>query len=236
MSNTLFILEGSKTEEKILDNLSKKFDFDFDSDYVVSYNTTIHSLYLETKDIEAINIDDFIINKTNNLTLKGKSFSQIYLFFDLDQHDPTYNHQSIIELLNYFNDETQNGKLFINYPMVESFYCFKLENVIQKYPSNMKGFKENYYNKYFSKNTNLIDKALKAKDMKGFNKDFKPLFNYFLFVAKHLVSDNFLNQKDIFEVQHHEIIANYEVVILSSFPLFIYDYFKENYLKTINLI
>lgn len=50
-------------------------------------------------------------------------FSQIFLFFDYDfQHHGglDYVNGMLKNMLDFFDDETGNGKLYINYPMVES--------------------------------------------------------------------------------------------------------------------
>lgn len=50
-------------------------------------------------------------------------FSQIFLFFDYDFQNRlgTQKVNGILdEMLDFFSDETENGKLYINYPMIES--------------------------------------------------------------------------------------------------------------------
>ena len=55
--------------------------------------------------------------------------SEIFLFFDYDFQESRLtleeNNRHIGEMLEYFNDETENGKLYINYPMVESVFYTK---------------------------------------------------------------------------------------------------------------
>ena len=42
---------------------------------------------------------------------------------DLDRHEPLSSRylDCVPEMLNLFNNETENGKLYISYPMVEAF-------------------------------------------------------------------------------------------------------------------
>ena len=49
----------------------------------------------------------------------------IYLVFDFEPHYHKYEDSKIKDILNVFNNETELGKLYINYPMVESFYYLK---------------------------------------------------------------------------------------------------------------
>lgn len=55
--------------------------------------------------------------------------TEIFLFFDYDFQESRLtleeNNRHIGEMLEYFNDETENGKLYINYPMVESVFYTK---------------------------------------------------------------------------------------------------------------
>ena len=45
---------------------------------------------------------------------------KIYLFFDYDGHDPIADDDNLQEVLNFFNEETASGKIFISYPMIEA--------------------------------------------------------------------------------------------------------------------
>jgi len=54
-------------------------------------------------------------------------FSQVYLFFDYDFQNKNLNleilNSQLQEMLEFFSDETDNGKLYINYPMLGSIKC-----------------------------------------------------------------------------------------------------------------
>ena len=50
-------------------------------------------------------------------------FSQVFLFFDYDFQNrigAQKVNNILDEMLDFFDDETENGKLYINYPMIES--------------------------------------------------------------------------------------------------------------------
>ena len=55
-------------------------------------------------------------------------FALIYLVFDFDPCYHTYSPDKIRALVSYFSDETRNGLLYVNYPMVEAHYDFHKEN------------------------------------------------------------------------------------------------------------
>ncbi len=47
-------------------------------------------------------------------------FAEIYLFFDYDPHASNADDSKIYELLTFFNEETENGKLYLSFPMLEA--------------------------------------------------------------------------------------------------------------------
>ena len=125
--NVLFVVEGSKGEPRFLDNLMRTLRSD--ADYrVFTYKTNIHKM-IEGMMVEGeIDHDlDFLThlrsvnNNMEDVSILENRFSDIYLFFDMDPHDPKYNPERISKAADYFNDSTDNGKLYLNYPMLESY-------------------------------------------------------------------------------------------------------------------
>ncbi|MCL2527492.1 MAG: hypothetical protein FWE42_03655 [Defluviitaleaceae bacterium] len=126
----LIIVEGSKTEVTLLNrlievyNLSSKFE-------ITSYGTHIYALYhsmFRGKDPSDLDIRTHLRSREDNEVKKAlleKKFTDIFLIFDLDPHDSQYSPQIIREMMAFFNESTEMGKLYINYPMIESFYHMK---------------------------------------------------------------------------------------------------------------
>ena len=52
-------------------------------------------------------------------------FTNIILVFDYERHDPTFSEEKIIEMQHFFEDSTDMGKLYLNYPMIESYLHLK---------------------------------------------------------------------------------------------------------------
>ncbi len=48
-------------------------------------------------------------------------FSDVYLVFDMDPHDTLYDDVRLSLAMDYFSDSTENGKLYLNYPMIQSY-------------------------------------------------------------------------------------------------------------------
>ena len=91
------------------------------------------NIYMLWKQLKADDFDTDVIEvlKESNdeirkqLTgLSRDDFSEVYLFFDYDAHQTNLgkavNEDVICQMLESFDNETENGKLYISYPMVEA--------------------------------------------------------------------------------------------------------------------
>ena len=121
MSNNelqLFVFEGGRAESKYVEKLEQNFLGKRISVKCV-YDAEIYQLYKYLKNEDP----DFDMvellkerNKENAKLLKDytrDSFAYIYLFFDYDAHSTLADDSKIVEMLNFFNDETENGFLYI---------------------------------------------------------------------------------------------------------------------------
>ena len=126
----LLIVEGEKEEVRILGKDSHGLlDLIGVDCEIVPFANPIYELYELYKNKEYDDIVEFL-RAEKGLTLdKGtiskNAFSSIYLIFDYEPHYQKYSDETIKEMMNVFDNETEMGKLYINYPMIESFYHFK---------------------------------------------------------------------------------------------------------------
>lgn len=129
-AKVLVVLEGEQPEGNILARLQKAFPkelADLSSDLVkIVFSSNIYSLYGKLKDgdgfLEVVEVLKELHSKDEELqNLNRESVSQVYLFFDLDIHKQPVACacKQLEELLDFFDNETENGKLFLSYPMVE---------------------------------------------------------------------------------------------------------------------
>lgn len=123
---TLFLFEGKETEDNLIRNLERNFLGDTHAIKCV-YDTDIYQLYRSITQEETVFQQDIVtLLKDRPLTKKileqynRDSFAYVYLFFDYDGHATMASDDKIIEMLSFFNNETENGKLYISYPMVEA--------------------------------------------------------------------------------------------------------------------
>lgn len=138
----LIIVEGEKTEPTFFDHFFKTFNLKAD---LYTVGTNIYSLYDRMKyydfncDVKEV-LKELSTSKTDKEIL-SQNFTYTYLVFDSDlqhkeacQREKTISSETLAEsnfiklkeMTDYFTNETDPsvGRLYINYPMMESFrYC-----------------------------------------------------------------------------------------------------------------
>lgn len=130
--NILFVVEGLNDEPRFLRRLLQVcYSTQLFNTY--SYKTNIHVLakHLEDEypDFENEDIDIQLILRQyeediNQRELLSEHYTDIFLVFDFEPHDHTPHFEIVKRMLSYFNDSTTRGKLFINYPMMQSYKHF----------------------------------------------------------------------------------------------------------------
>lgn len=133
----LFIVEGHHEKECLLWLIFKTFpemNIEVGSDNVWIYGTKIYSLYEDITNeygsdwIDTVDDVDLalVISKKKSEAVQYKTdFTDIILIFDYERHDPSFSEHKIMSMQKYFADSTGVGKLYINYPMIESYKHFK---------------------------------------------------------------------------------------------------------------
>lgn len=239
MSNILFVFEGEKTEKQISDNLTK---------YFINENTIVQCAYCNDvyelhKEIAADeDLDTFALLKEiphNQEVLSEYSrvdFAEIYLFFDYDGHDTLADDDKIGEVLRFFNEETESGKLFISYPMVEALKHYSdsidFQHLKVKAKENI-GYKQ------------IVNDEAKneLKQIKKYTKGiWIQLIGIHLKKMNFIVNDAFalpkqqVSQIDIFSKQLEKFIRkDATVAVLSAFPIFLFNYYGYEYVYSLFL-
>ena len=130
---TLLIVEGNHEKNELFGLIFKCFpEINIDMEDVWIYGTNIYMLYDDiVKEYDEIWYEDdidlpYIISKkkSNNIQYKN-DFTNIILVFDYERHDPKFDEDKILKMQRYFNDSTDVGRLYINYPMIESYQHLK---------------------------------------------------------------------------------------------------------------
>lgn len=129
-SRILILVEGANTDVMLMKHLLHIYGIDSTHD-VVSYNTNIYVLYNEMfaySDPSSIDILQLLKEREPNphkREILNARYSDTLLVFDLDPQDPQFSPSKIMEMMNYFVESSDMGKLYLNYPMVEAFYHMK---------------------------------------------------------------------------------------------------------------
>lgn len=130
---TLFILEGEKFEPHILKQIRPILEEATGSS--IKYYKACCDIYTFFNKIEKGQYDDGVLTYLKSIKAVDENgdllfpsekkrpdtvFSSIYLVFDFEPQATLFNEAKIQELCSFFDDETTNGKLLLNFPMIES--------------------------------------------------------------------------------------------------------------------
>lgn len=220
--------------EKInVENIAKKMFHLVGQEYkIISYGTTIYELY------EQLSVDSMLdliglLRSTNKIILNPgelskQAFSQIYLIFDYEPHYQKYSDDIIKQMLEFFDNETDNGKLYINYPMFESaFYIDDFNKPVLSFEKiNIDDCIGNNFKKKvreiscFGKKNHLDFTLSKTLDIWQCIK-----WNYIKAIK--LINKKEIDYLMILDQQIKSKNSNNEILVLSTFILMIIDYNPE---------
>lgn len=230
-NNILFVFEGERTEDQIANSLQKVFFVSENTIITCAYGGEIYQIYDEMSKDEDLDTFNLIKERKQNSEIlksyKRNDFAEIYLFFDYDGHSGIADDDKLKMLLDFFNEETDKGKLYISYPMVESL----------KHIANHDSFKDlNVKCKEKINYKELVSKEC-LKDLQDFTiyktDTWKQVVSTHLKKMNYLVFDLFefpesiAAQSTIFSKQIEKQISKTPpmVAVLSAFPVFLHDYY-----------
>jgi hypothetical protein len=245
----LFVFEGAKVEPQILENLKSHYFADARKAVVyATFDTHIYTLWDKVKvdkDLDLLEVIKQVnANKRAELAhLNRQDFSQIFLFFDYDGHVREASDQAIKEMLDHFDNETENGKLYVSYPMVEALKhipksgCFS--DVVVSAKTKAQATFPNY--------KQLVAQCAVYPDITKLKKEhWDHIVTENLKKSNVLVNDlshlpahheiGTLNQTAIFDKQLEKYIPQQLISVLSAFPFFIIEYFGEKALAELEPI
>ena len=249
----LFVFEGA--DEKSLFNTLLSLYFPKDVEKAIClYNNNIYNLYKEIKsfggagDLVSILTDRYRNKEDNPFENRRRSdFSEIYLFFDYDFQNKNIPLEEINfqlnEMLDFFSDETDNGKLYINYPMIESIrYTKELpDKDYFRYTVSRTDcchFKNiaSCFSAYKSLDFIILPANKDSKDGQKLKlmKNWECLKNMNVCKAHYICKGSNGFPKDIEDISQSSIFSNQlskyviptdSISILNSFPIFLWEYF-----------
>lgn len=229
--SVLFIVEGDDAERELVEKIYK-YNGD-KSDYeVYSYSTNIH--VLSHKIIVDNRVDDSLDIRLalredetdpDKRSILSQSYTDIFLVFDLDPQDDNFQFDMIAVMLDYFNDSTTVGKMYINYPMIESF------RHLLKMPDDK--FRDRYVEKEDCINYKTI-----VGDESAYTETKRYDHKFFISVATHHIKkSNFIRtgkyelptidefeawtEKDVFEKQLDLLQKKYYIYVVNEFVTYL---------------
>jgi len=239
----LFVVEGKKKEISIFNNLSDVF-FKGKCEITpvpVPADMNIYMLF------DVMKKDDFQVDVVEVLREKvpvakeiltnyvRDDFSEVYFFFDFDEQTnnlhyakKTDNINVLEEMLKKLDNETELGKLYISYPMVEAFRDFLLGDC---QTANGSCFRARSDFGTYKKDSG---KKIENNRISTYNfPKWKEVISCYiyriscLFKLKNLNRDEFINLISSFSIFQRQMTfykKNEEIFVLSCLPQFLIDY------------
>lgn len=242
----LLLTEGEKLEKELFTHLYLLYDIK--NVQIIPYKTNIYNFYHRLlKDygrdgeinFDVIDIPLFLneyFGWEQGDLLNRDDFSDILLVYDFDPHDSNYSPEKIIKLLNHFNESTDNGKLYINYPMIESFQHIKsindpsfFESMITLNDLTKRYRGSSYYKKEVKENTFIskideIDKMIMKQLIDMHNTKFKEI------IKRNKPTNSIDEEKkfiDFCDIQCKKLDNSSEMWILNTSLLYMIDEYGE---------
>ena len=228
----LFVFEGEKVEVQIYESLKQHFSKVNSKTHIhATFDTHIYELYKVLKEDDDQDIVELIRDRSdkNQCSLSGilrGSIAEVYLFFDYDGHVPVATNESLMEMIEYFDNETDAGKLYISYPMVEAL----------KHVHSNVDFKETIVDINLGKKYKTLVGEKCENKLQDLTK--LTLNNWYWLIEVHgkklnyIVNDSYsfpndlILQNEVFEFQLEKYIKPDEkVAVVSAFSALIIDYY-----------
>lgn len=233
MERTLFVFEGEGREKQYFQSIERSFFSGEESHILVSFQNDIYELYKQLSEDE--DLDPFEVIRELNSTVKLQEelvdlrrdqIGQIYLFFDMEPQDNLYSGEKLLNMIDLFNNETEHGKLFISYPMIEAIRDIDDHAEYLSRTVNLENCTGNVYKRLSAERSNPI-----YQDARKMN---KPLWQGLISVnvkkANGLIRGDFslnpvIDQMPVAQAQLKSYLPKSQVAVLSAFPIFLADYF-----------
>lgn len=164
MAKVLLIVEGAKTDVRLMKHLLKIYGIS-DEHNIVSYKANIHSLFqkmfrnMDPEEVDLLQLLKEHESDEDKKEIFDEKYSDILLIFDLDPQDAQFSPDNIREMMGFFNESSDRGKLYINYPMIESYYHMKSipDSEYNSYTASMQELANHQYKKRVQEETRNND-------------------------------------------------------------------------------
>lgn len=185
----LVIAEG-KNDKSIIKRIFEVYKKNVE---VVTFKTEIYQLYdmYEAQGVkyEDIDLQQTLLTERTNLTPNEKKILQdryvdIFLIFDFDPHASHAEIRKLEKLASHFKDSSDMGKLYINYPMMES-YQHIAESKLKAGLVDKQFLESRFSDKDLIKESNQVRYKVRAKQ-EGFSRKQLTKNEWNLLISHHL--------------------------------------------------
>ena len=81
--------------------------------------------FLKSSPVILEQIEGFQADQESLMNFDRNSFRDIFLVFDYERQDPSFDAALIRKMLAFWSESTENGLLYVNYPMIEAYKHLK---------------------------------------------------------------------------------------------------------------
>jgi hypothetical protein len=127
----LILVEGERRDFQLMEDVLDLYGIGADHQ-IVSYKTDIYFLYKNMfqggEDPGDFDLIQHLKEHEKDVAKKNlfdERYTDILLVFDFDPQSTMFSNDKIVEMMDFFVESSDMGKLYLNYPMVESFYHMK---------------------------------------------------------------------------------------------------------------
>lgn len=129
----LFITEGPVDELHLFKSICKDLGMIENDRNFYSYKTDLHRfvrLLLPDDKTQLDDIDLLLTLKSQEKDVEQRSilsqtYTDVYIIFDLDPQVPNTDFEKVRKLIDFYRDSSNQGRLYINYPMMQSYKHLK---------------------------------------------------------------------------------------------------------------
>lgn len=233
--NLLFITEGEIDEPRFIKKFFKKCLPNVEYN-IYPYTTTIHTLAkaifnkIDRID-EDLDIKKVLKEQEKDLVkrhLLEKDYTDIILVFDFEPHCDSPEFDKVGKMIQYFNDSSDMGKLYINYPMMQSYK--HLKNLPD---TDFKNRKINTID--VSNYKKIVDKESKYKKLSDYNYPiFMRIVGHHLMKANYIIKNKYelMNKEEFLDLDYYKIYnlerehneSEQWVDVLNTFVFFVIEF------------
>lgn len=243
--NLLFITEGEIDEPKFIEKFLKKCMSGVEYS-IYSYSTTIHTLakliFNKNEEIdEDLDIKKVLKEEETNLVKREileKDYTDIVFVFDFEPHCDSPEFKKVGKMIQHFNDSANMGKLYINYPMMQSYKHLKAMPDSDFRNRRIETIDVSNYKK-------IVDRESEYKNLKNYNFPLcMKIIGHHLMKANYIVTRKYelMNKEEFINLDYLKIY-NIEcehnekeqwVDVLNTFLFFLIEFNPTNMLEKVN--